>query len=96
MFIVLLRFSTNKDKSPQLMDGHNAWIKAGFGDGVFLLAGGLKPGAGGCVIAYNTSRTDLERRVNEDPFVAEGVVSAEILEIAPGKTDERLTFLTAA
>jgi hypothetical protein len=29
------------------------------------------------------------------PFVAEGVVSAEILAIAPGRTDERLAFLQA-
>jgi hypothetical protein len=29
----------------------------------------------------------------QDPFVAEGVVSAEILEIAPGRADERLKFL---
>jgi hypothetical protein len=31
--------------------------------------------------------------VKDDPFVAEGVVSAEIIEIAPAKTDERLNFL---
>jgi hypothetical protein len=31
--------------------------------------------------------------VNEDPFVAEDVVRAEILEITPAKADERLGFL---
>jgi hypothetical protein len=31
--------------------------------------------------------------VNEDPFVAENVVSAEILEITASRTDERLKFL---
>jgi len=31
--------------------------------------------------------------VNGDPFVAENVVSAEILEITPSKADERLKFL---
>jgi hypothetical protein len=33
--------------------------------------------------------------VNADPFVAEGVVSAEILEITPSRADARLDFLLA-
>jgi hypothetical protein len=31
--------------------------------------------------------------VADDPFVTAGVVSPEILEIAPAHTDERLAFL---
>jgi hypothetical protein len=33
--------------------------------------------------------------VNDDPFVLHGVVEAEILEIAPARTDERLAFISA-
>ena len=93
MFIVLLKFSDNKDQAGRFMDGHNAWIKRGFEDGVFLLVGGLQPNLGGGTVAHNTSLTDLQDRVNDDPFVAENVVSAEILEITPARTDERLKFL---
>jgi uncharacterized protein YciI len=93
MFIVLLRFSENKARAGQLMDRHNAWIERGFDDGVFLLAGSLQPGPGGSIVAHNTCLRDLEDRVKDDPFVAEDVVSAEILEIAPVKTDARLEFL---
>ncbi len=75
------------------MEGHNEWIKRGFDDGVFLLVGSLQPGLGGGIVAYNTSLADLEIRVSGDPFVAENVVSAEILEITPSKSDERLQFL---
>ncbi len=95
MFIVLLKFSGNKGQAGQFMDGHKAWIERGFDDGVFLLAGGLQPGLGGGIVAHNTSLPDLQGRVNDDPFVAENVVSAEILEITPSKTDERLTFLVS-
>jgi uncharacterized protein YciI len=94
MFIVTLRFA-DKTKAPQFIDGHNAWIKRGFDDGVFLLVGSLQPNAGGAVLADNTSRAGFEARVREDPFVAEGVVIADILEFAPGRTDERLAFLKA-
>lgn len=93
MFIVLLKFSDNKDQAGQFMDGHNEWIKRGFDDGVFLLVGSLQPNLGGGLVAHNTTLSELQNRVNDDPFVAENVVSAEILEIAPAKADERLEFL---
>lgn len=93
MFIVLLRFSGNKGQASQFMDGHKEWIKRGFDEGVFLLVGGIQPNLGGGILAHNTSLSDLQRRVNDDPFVARNVVSAEILEITPSRSDERLTFL---
>jgi uncharacterized protein YciI len=89
----LLTFSDNKAQAGRFMDGHKAWIARGFDDGVFLLVGSLQPNAGGGIVAHNTSLADLQSRVNDDPFVAEGVVSAEILEIAPARADERLQFL---
>jgi len=93
MFIVLLKFSTNKDQVSQFLEGHKEWIKRGFDDDVFLLAGSLQPALGGGVVAHNTSLSDLQSRVNGDPFVAENVVSAEIIEISPSKADNRLSFL---
>lgn len=93
MFIVLLKFSANKALAGQFMEAHNAWIKRGFDDGVFLLVGSLQPNQGGGIVAHNTSLADLQVRVSSDPFVAENVVSAEILEITPAKTDARLQFL---
>lgn len=95
MFVVTLRFAANKAKAPQFMEEHNAWIKRGFDDGIFLLTGSLQSSAGGAVLAHNVSRADLEARVQEDPFIAENVVIADILEIAPGRLDERLAFLRA-
>jgi len=94
MFVVLLKFSSNKGQLGQLLEAHNAWIKRGFDDGIFLLVGSLRPNLGGGIVAHNTSLSDLQMRVNGDPFVAQDVVSAEILEIAPTRTDERLSFLT--
>ena len=93
MFIVLLKFSDNKKLASEFMAGHNEWIKRGFDDGVFLLVGSLQPSLGGGIVAHNTSLMDLQARVNDDPFVAQDVVSAEILEITPAKYDERLQFI---
>ena len=93
MFIIQLKFSDNKSQAGQFMEGHNAWIKRGFDAGVFLLVGSLQPNLGGGIVAHNTSLSDLQNRVNQDPFVEERIVNAEILEITPVKTDERLAFL---
>jgi len=93
MFIVLLKFSTNKASAGDHMTGHNEWLKKGFDDGVFLMAGSLEPGLGGSVMASGLSLSSLEQRVNEDPFVSENVVSAEILQISPKMLDGRLSFL---
>lgn len=93
MFVVLLQFSENKAQASDFIEGHNQWIRRGFEDNVFLLVGSLQPGLGGTVIAHGESREALENRVNLDPFVAENVVTAEILEIEPKKADQRLGFL---
>ncbi len=93
MFIVLLKFSSNKDQAIQYMEGHKEWINRGFDDGVFLLVGSVQPNLGGGIVAHNMSLSDLQSRVNTDPFVVEKVVKAEILEITPSKADARLNFL---
>jgi uncharacterized protein YciI len=95
MFVVLLKFLGNKAEANRLMEGHKEWIKRGFDDGVFLLVGNLQPNLGGGIVAHNTSLAELQNRVAADPFVEQNVVSADILEITPSRTDERLKFLAA-
>ncbi|GAB5461621.1 YciI family protein [Hoeflea alexandrii] len=93
MFLIMLRFSNNKSAAAEHMQAHNAWIAKGFEDGVFLLTGSVEPKQGGAVLAYNIAGDELEKRVAEDPFVASDVVTAQIIEITPGRTDPRLDFL---
>ena len=93
MFVILLRFSGNKEQAGKFMAGHQEWIKRGFDDGVFLLVGSLKLNAGGGILAHNIPLPDLQNRVNDDPFVTANIVSAEIVEVAPAKADGRLAFL---
>ena len=95
MFVVLLKFSDRRDEAGRLMESHKAWIERGLEDGVFVLVGSLPPGLGGGILAHGLSRAELERRIGDDPFVAEQVVTAEIIELAPARADERLDFLLA-
>ena len=93
MFIVLLKFSANKSQAGQHMEAHKAWIKRGFDEGVFLMAGSLQSALGGGILAHNTNLAALQARVDEDPFVIEDIVSAEIIEITPSRIDPRLEFV---
>ena len=46
MFFVTLTFGANRQAAGQHMEGHKAWLKRGFDDGIFLVAGSLTPGEG--------------------------------------------------
>jgi len=93
MFCVFLKFSGNKGEASRHMAEHKQWIEQGFEDGVFLVTGSLSGNQGGTVLAHNTTREALEKRVALDPFVVEDVVRVEIVEVAPSRVDERLLFL---
>lgn len=93
MFIVLLKFSENKKLASDFMEDHRSWIKKGLDDGIFLLVGSLQPNQGGGILASNTTPSEIELRVKEDPFVVQNIVTYEILEITPSMADERLQFL---
>jgi uncharacterized protein YciI len=93
MFVIQLRFSTNKANAGQFMDGHNAWLRDGFARGVFLLAGTIQPKLGGAIVAHDVTLEQIQAIVKEDPFVAQGVVTADIIEITPSKAAPQLEFL---
>jgi uncharacterized protein YciI len=93
MFVILLKFSEKKSSAPTFMDDHNAWLRQGFSDGIFVLAGSLSDKQGGAILAHNESLSKIKDRVALDPFVKEGVVTSEIIEISPGKAIESLNFL---
>ena len=93
MFIVLLSFGANKHLANEFIESHKVWIKQGLSDKVFLLVGSKQPIAGGCILAAGESLEALQERVACDPFVAQGIVTAEIIHVTPHQLDERLAFI---
>ncbi|MDR7095733.1 hypothetical protein [Hydrogenophaga laconesensis] len=93
MHLVLLRFSHRKAEAPRYMEGHKAWLQRGFEEGAFLLSGSLEGGQGGLLLANGQDADALLARVNQDPFVIEGVVSADIVAVSPNRAAPRLEFL---
>jgi uncharacterized protein YciI len=95
MFVVLLRFGKNRARAIEFMAAHEDWIGRGIKEGAFLVVGSLQPRLGGAIVAHRSTRSELESRLALDPFVANGVVDVEVLEIAPSKVDDRPRFLLA-
>lgn len=93
MFIILLEFSRNKAQAGRFMEGHKQWLESGFDDGIFVMAGSLQPNLGGGILAHDVSLEALQDRINDDPFVSEGIVNAKIIEMTPSRADRRLDFL---
>lgn len=93
MFVVSMTMTGQMDKAKAHMAGHNAWVKQGVDDGVFVLVGNLKPGPGGCLFAVNVDREALDARIATDPFVSEGIVAVEVTETVIHTADKNLQFL---
>lgn len=96
MFVVFLRFGEKRGEAPRLLADHVRWLEKGFAEGVFLLSGTVVPRAGGAILADGCTREELDGRLETDPFVAEGVVTAEIVEIEPSKFAPRLSTVFGA
>lgn len=95
MFVVLLKFTEQKARAGEFMEAHNQWIKAGLDEGVFAVVGSLSSGQGGSIVAYGMSAAELDARLAKDPFVEQGIVTPEVLQIEPKKWDERLAFMAS-
>lgn len=93
MFVIFLKLAENRHLAGAHLAGHNDWIRRGVDDAAFLLVGSLSGGQGGAIIAHGLARADLEKRLEADPFVAERIVTPEIIEIEPGAVDPRLAFV---
>jgi uncharacterized protein YciI len=93
MFIILLTYTKPLDEVDRHLTGHNAWVKQGFEEGVFILSGGQRPRTGGALLALGNDRAAIQTRVDHDPFVLAGVATAVVIEVAPSTLDDRLDWL---
>lgn len=92
MFVTFLKFAENRAAAPEFMAAHNDWISQGFEAGAFICVGSLQP-AGGAILANGESREDHDARIAADPFVVQGIVTAETHEISPKRTVAALDFV---
>lgn len=93
MFIVLVQYEKPLADVEAVMTEHRSFVDRGYAQGVFLASGPQVPRTGGLILAGGVSRAELETLLAEDPFLAAGVASHQVIEFTPRKSDPRWAAL---
>lgn len=86
MFVVILTYIRPLEELDALMPKHVAWLKKHYRSGLFLASGRQVPRTGGVILARSGDRAELEKLMEEDPFVKNGCARVEVIEFRPSMT----------
>ena len=86
MFVVTLTYLRPLAELDALMPKHVAWLKKHYRSGLFLASGRQVPRTGGVILARSDDRDELERLLQQDPFVKKGCARADVIEFKPSMT----------
>ncbi len=89
MFVILLDYTAPLADIDRHMRAHVKFLNAQYASGTFVVSGRRIPRTGGVILARGKSREEIEAIMNEDPFVARGAATFEVVEFnssqkAPG------------
>jgi uncharacterized protein YciI len=93
MFVISLTYTAPEEVVDVHLPAHVEWMKQAVADGALLASGRKVPRTGGVIIAKAASRAEAEAFAASDPFVAEGVATFDITEVALGMTAPGLDAL---
>lgn len=80
MFLIELTYTADLEKIDAAMKAHMRWLNQQYAAGHFLVSGRKIPRDGGVIIATGASREAVEAIAAEDPFVANGLATARVVE----------------
>jgi uncharacterized protein YciI len=80
MFVIELIYKAELTEIDRLMKDHVAFLERGYAAGHFLVSGRKIPRDGGVILAVGSDRAQIEALMQEDPFVAQGLAEARVIE----------------
>jgi uncharacterized protein YciI len=80
MFVIELTYKVPLAKIDANMRAHVAFLNKYYESGHFLVSGRKIPREGGIILARGSSREEIERIIQEDPFVERGLAEYRIVE----------------
>lgn len=86
MFVVTLTYLRPLAELDALMLKHVAWLKKHYRSGLFLASGREVPRIGGVILARSGDREELDKLLQQDPFVKNGCARAGVVEFKPSMT----------
>ncbi len=93
MFIINLTYKTELEKVDQFINEHIEFLNEQYALGHFLASGRKIPRTGGIILSRLTSKSELEKILEKDPFKKNDLADYELTEFVPSKTCEELKFL---
>jgi uncharacterized protein YciI len=90
MFVILVNYLKPLAEIDAHLEAHRRFLDDGLASGYLLAAGARIPRTGGIILAKAPTAQHLHAYLNEDPFSKLGLVSYEVLEFKPVKSDPRL------
>jgi len=80
VFVVELIYKAELGEIDARMRAHMTFLRKHYAAGTFLVSGRKIPRDGGVILALAKSRADLERIMQDDPFVKHGLADVRIVE----------------
>ena len=94
MFVIELIYKADLEDIDAHMKAHMRFLKAHYASGHFLVSGRKIPRDGGIILAVGKSREEIEAIAAQDPFVANGLAEARVIEFRASQRapdiDERI------
>ena len=83
MFVILLTYQKPLADIDRLMSRHVDWLKGHYATGLFIASGRRVPRTGGVILARSGDAEAVRAAMAEDPFVAYGAATFELIEFTP-------------
>ena len=94
MFVIELVYKAKLSEIDAHMAAHVAFLNKYYAAGKFLVSGRKIPRDGGIILAVGKSREEIESIAARDPFVANGLAEARVIEFRASQRapdiDERI------
>lgn len=95
MFLLISRYVKPLDEADRWLPEHRAFLDRHYAANTFVVSGRFEPRTGGVIVTADLDRATLDRILEEDPFLREGIAEYEIQEFIPTKMHEVLKPLLA-
>ena len=93
MFIINLTYKAELDKIDQFLNEHIEFLNEQYELGYFLASGRKIPRTGGIILSNVSSKLELKKIIEKDPFHKNELADYELTEFVPSKTCNELKFL---
>lgn len=93
LYIAVLTYTAPLEEVERYLPAHMEWLEKGYAEGAFIASGRRVPRTGGIIVAKGTHLSEVESRLQQDPFQVHSVASVDVYPFVVSKHVEALKGL---